>query len=1039
METQESIPSQQVQEPFGALLRRYRLAAGLSQEDLAEQAGLSVQGLSALENGRRQAPYRHTVTLLATALGLTAAQTAALDAAVPRGRLLAGSAPPTPAPTPESPAPENGPAIVPAPAGAAVAGPAPTPAALPAGTLTFLLTDIEGSTPLWEQHPAAMQAAIARHDALLAELLARHGGRQVKDRGEGDSILAVFTSPSAALAAACALQAALLAEPWPAHTPLRARMGLHTGEAALQGSDYYGVTVNRAARIRSLGHGEQILLSRATAELARDTLPAGTSLRALGSHALTGLAQPEEIYQVVHPGLPAEFPPLASPSAHPSNLPVALTSFIGREREQSEVRALLDAARLVTLTGAGGAGKTRLALAVAEVVLEAYPDGVWLVELAPLADPALVVQAVAQTLGPREEAGRSLRETLLAHLRERHLLLVLDNCEHLVSACAALALALLQGCPSVRIQATSREELGVPGERLYRVPSLAVPDLRRLPPPELTGTYEAVRLFVARAQERRADFALTSQNAQAVAQVCARLDGMPLAIELAAARVGSLPVTAIAARLDDRFRLLTGGPRTAVPRQQTLRGAIDWSYQLLSLQEQALFARLAVFTGGCTLVGIAAVCLSPDEAEDVLAGYDVLEGVSSLVEKSLLRLDEGMGGRGEPRFALLETMHEYARLALEARGETAWLRARHAAYVLALVEAAEPHLQGAEHDATWLAQLEAEHDNLRAVLRWAQQAEDQQEVGLRLVAGVWPLWAMHGRVSEGRSWLERFLAPAQGVAWHTAGTPAVVRAKALAGAGLFAFAQGDYAWATVLQEERLVLCRELEDRLGIAQALNAMGILAEMQGEYARATDLLEESLALLRDLDDRPTLAEALLYLGITASRQGDYARATGLLEESLALSRDLSIKRLIGHALSVLGLVALDQVNYARATVLLEESLALFGDVGYKWGIAWCLEGLAQVAAAPGAAPAALERAGRFLGTAAALRAALGVPLAPIDHESYERTVAALRASLGDAAWQVAWDEGWAQTVEQAIASALTAPRAPPPGRGGQSPHRL
>jgi class 3 adenylate cyclase len=458
-------PAQSV--PFGELLTRYRRAAELTQEALAERAGLSVHGISALERGVNRTPQRETVRRLAQALGLAAQERAALEAAA-RCRGSDSHRPPG-----ETPAP--GAAAVDAAAG------------LPSGTLTFLLTDIEGSTTLWERHPAAMRAALIRHDALVDETLARYGGRQVKERGEGDSIFAVFTGPSAALAAACALQQALLAEPWLAQTSIRVRVGLHTGEADLRSSGYYGVAVNRTARIRSLGHGGQILLSQVTRALVRDALPGGVGLRSLGAHMLRGLERPEEVFQVLHPHLPFDFPALLSPQVPRHNLPLAATSFIGREEEQATVQRLLAQSRLLTLTGAGGCGKTRLALAVTGTLLAAYPDGVWLVELAPLADPVLVPQAVAQVLGLREEPGRPYLTTLTEHLQPRRLLLLLDNCEHLVAACAELATALLWVCSGLRLLATSREPLAVPGEQCYRVPSLEVPDLGHLPAPECLG------------------------------------------------------------------------------------------------------------------------------------------------------------------------------------------------------------------------------------------------------------------------------------------------------------------------------------------------------------------------------------------------------------------------------------------------------------------------------------------------------------------------------------------------------------------------
>ena len=484
--------------------------------------------------------------------------------------------------------------------------------ATPAGTLTFLMTDVEGSTPLWERHEATMRAALRRHDALLADLLSVHGGHQIKERGEGDSVFAVFADPAAALAAAVAIQLALMSEPWPPETPIRVRMGLHSGWAELYEGDYYGPVVNRCARIKGLGHGGQILLSQVTAALARAGLPDAARVRSLGGHTLKGMDEAEEVYQVVHPDLPAEFPALASPQAPKHNLPVQPTSFVGREQELAAMMALVGRAPLVTLTGTGGCGKTRLALQLAGELLEAYPDGVRLVELGALSDPALVVGTTATAMGLREEPGHPMLSTLIDFLRDRQLLLLLDNCEHVIEACADLASALLRGCPRLRLVATSREGLHIPGEATYHVPSLSLPDLASLPPPEQLVESAAVALFVARARARRADFALTRQNALAVAQICARLDGIPLAIELAAGRVGGLPLETIAARLDRSLGLLVGGPRTTPSRQQTLRGALDWSWELLSAQERTLLRRLAVFADGWTIEAAEVVCTGDD-------------------------------------------------------------------------------------------------------------------------------------------------------------------------------------------------------------------------------------------------------------------------------------------------------------------------------------------------------------------------------------------------------------------------------------------
>ncbi len=481
-------------------------------------------------------------------------------------------------------------------------------AQLPTGTVTFLMTDVEGSTALWERSPEQMRSALARHDTLAQEIIARHAGHLVKSRGEGDSLFAVFSGAADGIAAAAELQRTITREPWPAETPIRIRIGVNTGEADLRDDDYYGRTVNRTARLRSVAHGGQVLVSQSTAQIVQDTLPPEISLRVLGQHQLRDLERPEQVFQLLHPDLPADFPPLRSQEVFRSNLPQQITSFIGREKEMKEVKRLLKTTRLLTLTGAGGAGKTRLTLQAGADLLDGFADGVWLVELAPLADPALVPQAVASALGVREEPGRTLVQTLTDYLQPKELLLLLDNCEHLLDACAHLIQSLLRHCARLKVVATSREGLNIDGETTYRIPSMSMPDPKEKATPESLSGYESVRLFEERAKAALPSFQITDQNASPVAQLCIRLDGIPLAIELAAARVKAMSVDQIAARLDDRFRLLTGGSRTALPRQQTLRAMIDWSYDLLSEKEQILLNRLSVFAGGWTLEAAEKVC-----------------------------------------------------------------------------------------------------------------------------------------------------------------------------------------------------------------------------------------------------------------------------------------------------------------------------------------------------------------------------------------------------------------------------------------------
>ena len=539
---------------------------------------------------------------------------------------------------------------------------------LPVGVVTFLFTDVEGSTRLWEQAPAAMRAALARHDALIENLTEANQGFLVRPRGEGDSRFAVFAQASSAVAAAAAIQQALRSEVWPTPTPLRVRMALHTGEADLRDGDYYGSAVNRCARLRTLAHGGQTLLSRVMAELVGDTVPARARLDDLGEHRLKDMVRPEHVYQLTLLDSLDTFPPLQSLDTFPNNLPIQLTSFIGREREIAEAKSLLSTQRLLTFVGSGGTGKSRLSVQVAAEVLPDFRDGTWLVELAALTDPALVLQSVALIFDVRPLPGVPLESALFDYLRARHLLLILDNCEHLLEACAKLADTLLRNCPHLKILTSSREGLGIAGETVYRIPSLSLPDAAQPDVNDILAS-EAVQLFMARAASTSTRFALTERNAPALVQICHRLDGIPLALELAAARVTMFSAEQIATRLGDRFRLLTGGSRNALPRQQTLRAMIDWSYDLLSPPECALLQRLSVFVGGWTF----------EAAEAVADEFDVLDLLTQLVNKSLVIVDEQDGA---VRYRLLETIRQYARDRLFELGGSTTARDRHLDYFL---------------------------------------------------------------------------------------------------------------------------------------------------------------------------------------------------------------------------------------------------------------------------------------------------------------------------------------------------------------------
>jgi predicted ATPase/class 3 adenylate cyclase len=946
---------------------------------------------------------------------------------------------------------------------------------LPQGIITFLLTDVVGSTALWERYPAAMRSALARHDALAEAIIVAQGGALVKPRGGGDSLFAVFARATDALCAACTLQRAYVQEEWhrflaaeeeaPAGDfTLRVRIALHTGETDLRDGDYYGATVNRGSRLRDVAHGGQVLLSQAVYELANTALPSDTDLLDLGSHRLRDLQQAEHIWQICHPELPADFEPLHSLNATGHNLPVQVTSFIGRDHEMTTVKRLLTSARLLTLTGSGGVGKTRLALQVAADLLDHYPDGVWLVELASLSDAALVQQAAAAAVNVREEPGRSLQQTLVDQLQSRHLLLILDNCEHLLAAVAHLAEALMRSCPGVQILASSREGFNIAGETLYRLPSLAMPDQREAVTAASARQYEAVGLFLDRAASASPAFAATDRNAPVIAQLCRHLDGIPLAIELAATRVKSLPVEQIAERLADRFRLLTGGSRTALPRQQTLRALIDWSYDLLSAPERELFHRLTVFVGGFTL----------EAAEEVCSSDEVLDLLTTLVDKSLL-MSEEQGGRA--RYRMLETLRQYGREKLAQCGREPDLQTRHLAYFLSVAEEAERKLRGSEQ-AWWLERLDMEHDNLRAALSLPPTGEQEAEFGLRLASALWWFWHVRGYFAEGREWLALKLAA---FSRRTAD-----RAKALNGAAVLARNQGDYTAAHALSLESLEIKRELGDRQGIAASLNNLATLALGQGDYAASRPYYEESLAIERQLGNRQGITSSLIGLGNVALEQGDTEAAHTLYTESLRIKRELGDKRGIATSLAALGNVAFYRSDYAGAQALHQESLSmrrLLGDrrgiaaslqflgsiaiaeesyvtarerfaeslslrreLGDKLGIAntlygqayvaWCEDdaegavalcreslaicrslehwrGIACALTVPAYAAAAqnqMERAARLLGAADALRQQLGFPQNAYERADYELWGATIRQTMAAAAFAAVYAEGWA-----------------------------
>jgi predicted ATPase/class 3 adenylate cyclase len=914
------------------------------------------------------------------------------------------------------------------------------PAWSAARTLTFLFTDIEGSTAMLQRLGGSYAEVLVGHHEIIRSGLAAHHGREVDT--QGDAFFAVFAAPSACVAAAVEMQRALSAHRWPADYPVRVRMGIHSGEAAQTPVGLVGLEVHRAARIAAVAHGGQIVLSAAAAALLSDSLPAGASVRDLGLHRLKDLGRPERLFQLDADGLDTAFPPLASldnPKLR-NNLPAQASSFIGRDAQLAEVHRLLDGSRLVTLTGAGGAGKTRLGLQAAAGLADGSGDGVWFVDLAPLQDGDLAAAATASVLGIREDPGRPITETLVDAVGDRSLLVLLDNCEHLIDACAKLADALLRGCPNIMLLTTSREPLGIDGEQVYRVPSMVTP--AEGDGVDVIRSAEAVRLFADRARQQGARLSWDPEAAEVAGRICRRLDGIPLAIELAAARLRVMPVAELDARLDQRFSILTGGSRAALPRQQTLLAMVDWSWELLTPAERHVLAGLSVFAGGFDLAAAEAVA-----GGEIVLAVEVLGYLAALVDKSLVHFDAGIGGGtgdGPVRYRLLETVRQYAMRRLQGRDRAAAdeVAAAHRDHYLALARAAAPRLV-ARDQPEWLDRLDLELDNLRAAIAFSLLRADAT-AGIGLAASLRIFWKARGHASEGAEALRALLdlPGAQGAT--------VLRGTALASAAYLLEQTGGYATAAEYCDEALAIARSADDdwlaadaaairafvlvrrgqqaaalplvaqtlglarRLGdphlTARLLSARSYAVDLEGDHEAAAADAAESLQLFRRAGDRREVGTMLGNLGYAELSLGELQRGRGHLRESLDIARELDDSYGVVYVTFNLGLAEYLNDSPGAAAALFAESFDLARSVQMHAGTAYALIGLAM--AGSGDDPV---RSARLHGAADEALAALGETLESLEARLRDADRERLRATMGDAAFAAEYAAGHATPFEE------------------------
>jgi predicted ATPase/class 3 adenylate cyclase len=878
---------------------------------------------------------------------------------------------------------------------------------LPTGTVTFLFTDIEGSTRLLDRLRGDYATLLADQRRILRQAFANWQGREVDT--QGDAFFVAFSRATQAVCAAVEAQRGLAEHAWPGGAEVRVRMGIHTGEPSNAEEGYVGMDVHRAARIAHVGHGGQVLLSETTAALVRDDLPDGVSLCDLGRHLLKDIHRPERIFQITAPGLQENFPALNSLDHSLDKLPLPLTRLIGRVRELEALKRLIDEHRLVTLTGPGGSGKTHLSLVAARKLSANFKDGVYFIPLEALSDVNFVTANVARTLGLREQQDEDALLTLKKHLQRKQCLLILDNFEHILPAVSVLA-ELLENCPKIKLLTTSREALRLSGEQLLPIPPMSLPSPHQIQEVDKLIQFEAVKLFVERAQAVQPDFEITVENATSIAELCILLDGLPLAIELAAARVRMLSPQAMLSIMREKnrtasLRLLTHGSREKQARQRTLRATIDWSYQLLDEKEKLFFRRLAVFVGGFNLMAAENLWGSESEYDPETPGLtvDVLDGIETLVDKNLIRPDFEIGR--EPRYSMLKTIQEYGLELLENHQETEVLSEKHALYYHSLARNAESYLETDEQVA-WFDRLEADHGNLMAALRWASEHENAK-IGFEIALPLVIFWFVRGYFREGRKILDNLLLI------QDDNCPPMLRAKALDKAGFLARYQQDYDRAFTLIQESLTIRRKYQDQQGEADALASLGFIMLWQGDYTQSEKYYQTSFDIYDRLNNQQGMADTLVHLSMGNYHQGNYVSAQEKIEKCLDIWENLGDQQGVAYVLPKLGNIYLQKGDLSNAQKTLTRALTLSHDIGFQIGIATSLEGLARLATIAGNHSYALQ----LLGAAKAMRQQFALPMPVSEQMDLEAALRPAHQSMNDEEVQIRLKEGERANIDEFI----------------------